>query len=73
MLGAMAAAGIGGVAGCTTGEGTETTTEGSGGDDGNGDGGTDGTGEQTTTRSDVSASGTVKIGVMQPMSGGRQY
>jgi len=69
----MAAAGIGGVAGCTTGEGTETTTEGSGGDDGNGDGGTDGTGEQTTTRSDVSASGTVKIGVMQPMSGDLQY
>jgi len=68
MLGAIAAAGIGGAAGCTTGGGTETTTT-----EDTGGGETDATGTQTTTRSDVSASGTVKIGVMQPMSGDLQY
>jgi len=69
MLGAIAAAGIGGAAGCTTGNGTETTSESD--DDGGGGGG--GTTAETTTQADVSASGTVKIGVMQPMSGDLQY
>ena len=68
MLGAIAAAGIGGAAGCTTGNGTETTTD--GGEETDGGGSTSG---QTTTQADVSASGTVKIGVMQPMSGDLQY
>jgi branched-chain amino acid transport system substrate-binding protein len=71
MLGAIAAAGIGGVAGCTT--GSETETEGNGGDGGDGGGGGGETTGQTTTQADVSASGTVKIGVMQPMSGDLQY
>jgi branched-chain amino acid transport system substrate-binding protein len=68
MLGAIAAAGIGGAAGCTTGDGTETATE---ADTETGGGG--GTTADTTTQADVSASGTVKIGVMQPMSGDLQY
>nr|WP_227134166.1 ABC transporter substrate-binding protein [Halorubellus salinus] len=69
MLGAIAAAGIGGAAGCTTGNGTETETDGDGGDGGGGGSTT----SQTTTQADVSASGTVKVGVMQPMSGDLQY
>jgi len=68
MLGAIAAAGIGGAAGCTTGNGTETATD--GGDTETDGGGTTG---QTTTQADVSASGSVKIGVMQPMSGDLKY
>ncbi|WP_323677451.1 ABC transporter substrate-binding protein [Halorubellus sp. PRR65] len=69
MLGAIAAAGIGGAAGCTTGNGTETETDGDGGDGGGGST----TSGQSTTQADVSASGTVKIGVMQPMSGDLKY
>jgi branched-chain amino acid transport system substrate-binding protein len=71
MLGAIAATGIVGTAGCTSGgNGTETgTQEPTEEDDGTEADGT----EQTTTEPEVSASGTVKIGVMQPMSGDLQY
>lgn len=72
MLGALAAAGLVGGAGCTTGDGGGTTEGGDGGGGGTTEGG-GGNGEQTTTQADVSASGTVKIGVMQPMSGDLQY
>ncbi|WP_439028237.1 ABC transporter substrate-binding protein [Haloarchaeobius sp. DT45] len=74
MLGTLGALGVGGLAGCTSGgQGTDTTestpTEGT---DGGGGGGGNG-GTKTTSQSDMSASGTVKVGIMQPMSGDLQY
>ncbi|WP_267641591.1 ABC transporter substrate-binding protein [Haloarchaeobius amylolyticus] len=69
MLGTLGALGVGGLAGCTSGGNgtdTETTTATDGGGGGNGT-------TKTTTQADVSASGTVKVGIMQPMSGDLQY
>ncbi|WP_435359796.1 ABC transporter substrate-binding protein [Haloarchaeobius sp. DFWS5] len=70
MLGTLGAVGVGGLAGCTSGgDGTDTNTSADGTD---GNGGT-GNGTKTTKQAGSSASGTVKIGVMQPMSGDLQY
>ncbi len=67
MLGTLGALGTTGLAGCTSGgNGTDTPAT---------DGGTTtgGGGTKTTSQADVSASGTVTVGVMQPMSGDLQY
>jgi branched-chain amino acid transport system substrate-binding protein len=64
-LAAVAGAGVVGLAGCAGGTGEETA----GGDDDM----TDGTTTTTGTSTGESASGTVKIGVLQPTSGDLQY
>jgi branched-chain amino acid transport system substrate-binding protein len=67
---AAGAAGIAGLAGCSSGDGTPTPTEeptdtpGSGGGGGNTD---------TATGTPQPVSGTVRIGVLQPVSGSLQY
>jgi len=67
-LGALSS---GALAGCTSGgDGEGTDTQMNTATDG---GTTSGGGQQTTTQADVSASGTVKVGIMQPMSGDLQY
>jgi branched-chain amino acid transport system substrate-binding protein len=67
-LAALGSAGIVGMAGCTGGGGDGTATPGTTDD------GTEMTGTDTTTSSDGGgASGTVKIGVLQPTSGDLQY
>ncbi|MFC4405160.1 ABC transporter substrate-binding protein [Haloarchaeobius iranensis] len=71
MMATLGALSSGALAGCTSGgdgEGTDTQTNTAT------DGGTTNAGgQQTTTQADVSASGTVKVGIMQPMSGDLQY
>jgi branched-chain amino acid transport system substrate-binding protein len=84
-LKALGAAGVVSITGCTS-DGTETTTDGGG--DGSGDGGNGGSGDgnggsgdsggsETTmndgTTTQQSVSGTVKIGVLQPLSGSLKY
>jgi branched-chain amino acid transport system substrate-binding protein len=65
-LAALGSAGIVGMAGCTGGGGDETATPGSTDD-------SDDSMTDTTTSGDGGASGTVKIGVLQPTSGDLQY
>jgi branched-chain amino acid transport system substrate-binding protein len=69
-LATAGAAGVAGLAGCTGGNGTPEPTEGSG-DGGDGDSGGSTTG--TTTGTPGSVSGTVRVGVLQPVSGDLQY
>jgi branched-chain amino acid transport system substrate-binding protein len=75
VLGALGATGVAGLAGCTggSGGGTETDTEGQ--MDTDTPTATDGSGGGTTTGepTDASASGTVRIGVLQPITGDLQY
>jgi branched-chain amino acid transport system substrate-binding protein len=71
LIGALGTAGLAGLAGCTggdggDGDGGDTTTDGGGGG-----GDTDTGGGMTTTAG--GASGTVRIGVLQPTSGDLQY
>jgi branched-chain amino acid transport system substrate-binding protein len=68
--------GIAGLAGCTS----DGDGGGDGGNDGGGDGGdgdtdspTEGDGGDGNTETEASVSGTVKIGVMQPLTGNVQY
>ncbi|WP_435334171.1 ABC transporter substrate-binding protein [Haloarchaeobius sp. TZWWS8] len=63
MLGTLGTVGVGGLAGCTSGGNPDESGNGPNG------GGT----SKTTNQADVSASGTVKVGIMQPMSGDLQY
>ncbi|MFC5365650.1 ABC transporter substrate-binding protein [Salinirubrum litoreum] len=66
-LAVLGSAGIVGMAGCTGGDGNETATPGSTDDSDDSDM------TDTTTSGDGGASGTVKIGVLQPTSGDLQY
>jgi len=84
-LGAAGVTGVAGLAGCTEGESTPTSGDGGdggsdggsdGGDGGDGSDGTDMTPTETATPTGTpsgSVSGTLRVGVLQPMSGDLQY
>jgi branched-chain amino acid transport system substrate-binding protein len=77
MISAMAAAGVLGLSGCADGDsgsdgGDGGSDGGDGGSDG-GDGGSDGGDGGTTEGTATDVSGTVRIGVMQPLSGDLAY
>ncbi|MEF8852192.1 MAG: ABC transporter substrate-binding protein [Haloarculaceae archaeon] len=76
LLKGLGATGVAGLAGCTGGD--STPTEGDGGGNDGGDGGSDGNMTPTETATPTgtpsgNVSGTVRLGVLQPMSGDLQY